>query len=270
MKTSVIAIVVVVIVVIIAGAAFLALSGGSGTTTSSTTTTPVVTTSTTPISTTSTVSTTTSTSSSSSTQATGSADLAAVQSANTAHINAIQQRNVPLVLGGYTNNAVVVWTGNTGGLGGTYTGTGNIRLLYAGALSTAQTITLTMSNYTASAIDSTHANSTYNLAMNGTSSVLGAFHGHIAVSVAWIYNGTAWAIQQENWNYVTFATSVSGGATTFPQWHTPSRDSPDALKNFIFHIGGGAFAFAIFAYMAVIGVLLVVFAYRRYSAARLP
>jgi len=173
-------------------------------------------------------------------------------------------------LGGYTNNAVVVWTGNTGGLGGTYSGTGNIRLLYAGALSTAQTITLTMTNYSATAIDSTHANSTYMLAMNGTSSVLGAFQGHIAVSVGWVYNGTAWAIQAENWNYVTFATSVSGGATTFPQWHTPSRESPDALKNFIYHIGGGAFAFAIFAYMAVVGVFLVVFAYRRYNSVRLP
>lgn len=186
-----------------------------------------------------------------------------MQAADNAHVAAIQSRNVPTVLGAYASNAVVVWSGNTGGLGGTYPGLGNIRLLYAGALSTAQQMTLAISNYAANVINSSSVNSTYDLTMNGSSSVLGAFHGHITAEVNWVYNGTGWAIQAENWNYVTFVTSVAGGATTFPQWHTPSRESPDAFKNFVFHIGGGAYAFVIFAYFAVMGVLLIAFLFRR-------
>ena len=207
-----------------------------------------------------------SSSSSSSTQATGSANLAAVQAATNTHISDVQSRNVPVVLSQYTNNATVVWTGQTGGLGGTYHGTSNIQILYAGALSTAKTLSLTLENYTAQSIDSTHANSTFGLHLVGYSPVLGNVTAHIQAEVAWIYNGTGWAIQGENWNYLTFTSTVSGGATTFPQWHTPSRESPDAFKNFVFHIGGPAYAFVIFGYVAVLVVLLLAFTMRRIRA----
>lgn len=171
----------------------------------------------------------------------------------------------------YESNAVVVWSGNTGGLGGTYTGTGEIQILYAGALASAKTIALSIENYTATAIDSTHVNTSFAMHMNGTSPILGNITGHILVQITWANNGTAWNIQDESWNYVVFDTTVSGGATTFPQWHTPSRESPDAFKNFVFHIGGPAYALVIFGYAAVLVALLLAFMFRRYritSAAR--
>jgi hypothetical protein len=168
-----------------------------------------------------------------------------------------------VVLEQYAPHPTVVWTGNTGGLGGTYTGVENVQILYAGALSTAKTINLTVENYTSSATSASQVNSTYDINMTGYSPILGNLSGTIAVEIEWVYNGTAWTIQNENWNYVVFNTTVKGGATTFPQWHIPSRESPDPFKNFVFHIGGPAYAFVIFGYIAVLAALMFTFMYRR-------
>ena len=262
---------VVVVIIIIAAVAGVLLLGKSST---STVTSSTMSTSSTSTPSTSIASQSTSTSSSisttsiSSTVSSGSANLTAIQAANTIHISEIESRNIPLVLTQYQPHAVVVWSGNTGGLGGTYSGTENIEILYSGALSTAKTISLTVQNFSASSVSSTQANSTYDMNMTGTSPILGNLSGHIQVEIAWVYNGTGWAIQSENWNYVTFVTTVAGGATTFPQWHTPSRESPDAFKNFVFHFGGPAYAFVIFGYVGVLAALMLTFMFRRNRSAK--
>lgn len=258
---------VVVVIIIVAAVAGVLLLGKSTTSTPVTTTSSVSPpTSSTTTSATSPSSVSSSASSTSSTSATGSANLATLQTATNLHITNIESRNIPVVLTQYTSHPTVIWTGNTGGLGGTYSGTENVQILYSGALSTAKTIALTVANYSATAISSTEANTTFDMNMTGYSPILGNLSGMITAQITWVYNGTAWQIQNENWNYVVFNTTVKGGATTFPQWHTPSRESPDPFKNFVFHIGGPAYAFVIIGYAAVLIALLLAFAFRRYRA----
>src|SRR5438552_12685157 len=118
----------VVVVIVIVGGAFYLLtqqpSTPTGTSTSVTTTSSTTTSSTT----------TSSTTTSSSVQGTPPPG---IRAAFNKHLSEIGTRDIPTVLTDYQDNAVVVWTGNTAGLGGVYNGVGNIRLLYSAALSTA-------------------------------------------------------------------------------------------------------------------------------------
>jgi hypothetical protein len=261
---------VVVVIIIIAAVAGVLLLGKSSSTTTPTTSTPITTTSsvTTPTSVTSTsTSSSLSSSTSTSSAASGTGNVsAAVEAATNTHVSYIESRNIPQVLTQYTSHPTVVWTGNTGSLGGTYSGIENIQILYSGSLSSAKQIALTIQNYSSNTVSSSQVNSTFGMNMTGYSPILGNISGIIQVSIEWVYNGTGWQIQNENWNYVVFNTTVKGGATTFPQWHTPSRESPDPFKNFVFHIGGPAYAFVIFGYAAVLIALLLTFMFRRSRA----
>src|SRR6266571_8059813 len=132
-STAVIGAAVVVVIVVVGGAFFFLTQQPS---TQLSTSTSVTATSSTATSSTATSSTATS----SSVQGTPPPG---ARAAFDRHLSEIGTRDIPTVLTDYQDNAVVVWTGNTAGLGGVYNGVGNIRLLYSAALSTANQIALT-------------------------------------------------------------------------------------------------------------------------------
>ncbi len=178
------------------------------------------------------------------------------------HLLNMDSRNIPVVLNDYTDNPVVVWTGNTAGLGGVYTGAGNIRLLLASALSTAQQITLAPTNYIVKNDSASRVTVNATLAMSGNSQILGPFNGTIiAQSVFTLTNGV-WKISNEAWYYKTFNVTTPGGSTTFPEWQkigpiNPTRKSSDQLHNFAWDFGGPGVAATIYLSIGVLVTLLV-------------
>jgi hypothetical protein len=190
--------------------------------------------------------------------------LSSLQPAVEAHVSHLNTRNVTLIVSDYANNATVYWFGITGGMGGIYTGTNNIQILYAGSFASAQSISLTIDGYTQGLVNSTTALAQLNMTMNGKSSILGTFEGKISAGIYYVTINGQWKIIDENWNYLEMGgTAMGGGATTFPQWHTPPRQSPDAFKNFVFNYGGSAYTAIIFGYVAIILVLFLAAVYRR-------
>ncbi len=178
------------------------------------------------------------------------------------HLSNIGTRNIPVVLQDYTDNPVVVWTGNTVGLGGQYSGVGNIRLLYATALSTAQQINLIPSNYIVKNNSASKVTVNATLALSGTSSILGKFNGTILAQAVLTLSNGAWKISNEAWYYKTLNVSSSGGATTFPEWQkvgepVTSRRSPDWLHNFAWDFGGLGAAIIIYASIGFLVALLL-------------
>ena len=231
-----------VVVIIIAVGAFFLLSGSAGTSVSSTS------------------SSSSSGSSSSQTQSSATVD---VQNLLVQHLKTIETRQVEAILGDYTTNAVVVWQGNTAGLGATYDGQGNIRLLLASALGTAQTLNLTPSGI--AVVRNTGAQVTVNatLALSGNSQFLGLFNATILASTTYANSGGAWKISNENWDFKSLAASVSSGATTFPEWQRvgepiATRRSPDWLHNFAWDFGGPGVAIVIWGFVALVAAAVVV------------
>lgn len=238
---STIAVLVVVVAVIAVGAAAFVLLGTGG----SKTTSGPTTTSTTPIS--------------------GNATQAFID-----HINTIQTRQVDTILLVYQPTALVVWTGNTAGLGGTYSGTGNIKLLYSGALGTANTIQIRVSNFQVSSSGSTvSVNAT--LKINGTSGILGPYNGTITAKATFTGTSSGLKISYEHWNYDQFAVTNSAGATTFPEWQRvgepiTTHRSPDWFHNFSWDYGGPGVAAIIWVLVAVVLILSLVKAGRKPSS----
>ena len=247
-STAVMGAAVVVVIVIVGGAFYLLTqqpSTPTGTSTSVTTTSST---------------TTSSTATSSSVQGTPPPG---VRAAFDKHLSEIGTRDIPTVLIDYQDNAVVVWTGNTAGLGGVYNGVGNIRLLYSAALSTANQIALaptTVQTFNNSATQAT-VNST--LALTGVSNILGKFNGTITTSIVYTYVNGGWKITQENWDYKSLKVSSSSGATTFPEWQRvgepiATRRSSDWMHNFAWDFGGLGIAIVIWAFGALVAAAVVV------------
>jgi hypothetical protein len=218
------AIVGVVIVIIIIAAVAGVLLLGKSTTTSSTSTTssssssssiiPPSTTS----SSSSSSSSSTSISSSSSSQSSNSGDVAAVQAQLTTWVSDFNSRNVEALGNFYTGTSVDNWTGHAQGLQGIYPGVSNIRILYGSSISHTDRLTANISNI--NAVESTPGNVTvtFNLSLNGHSTVVGNLSASIAVTQDWVNSGGTWTIQHEVWNYLSFTTTNPGTATVFPQW----------------------------------------------------
>ena len=177
------------------------------------------------------------------------------------HITKISSRDISAVLTDYQQNAVVLWTGQTQGLGGIYTGTEKITVLYANALSMAK-LTITPSGYSQLNGTANQATVQSMLNINGTSNYLGAFNGTVLAQVTYKSDNGAWKISNENWDYKALNITVAGGATTFPEWQKvgpviPSRLSPDWLHNFAWDYGGLGVAVLVWAYIAVIAALIL-------------
>lgn len=179
------------------------------------------------------------------------------------HIDHLNSRNVTLIVSDYTSDAVVNWSGITGGMGGIYSGTVDIKILFAGSFASAESISLTVNSYEQKIVNSTTALALFNMTMNGNSSVLGKFEAKINAATYYVSIADQWKIASEYWDYLEMGGTSLGGATTFPQWHTPPRQSPDAFKNFAFNYGGTAYTFIIFCYTATLVALFFAMISRR-------
>jgi ketosteroid isomerase-like protein len=127
----------------------------------------------------------------------------------------VSQRDIPNIVGFYTNSSVLHVYGNiTGGLsypepwagiGGNYSGTSNIDLFYAATIGfyVASPIA-TISNLTVSDQGGDVVNTTFQLLVNGTSSLVGPAQATIDVLQVWVKQGTgAWHIENEYWQMIT-------------------------------------------------------------------
>jgi hypothetical protein len=181
------------------------------------------------------------------------------------HIANVNARNVIAAVADYTPTATMIWEGNTQGLGGTYTGSSNIRFTYQTAIGGATALSYTLSNFTASGV-SGNANAAIATAtenFTGSSTVLGNFHGSIQATYDYVNQGGKWLIEQETSNYQSFNTQFSLGATTFPQWQVsgpplPFRYSESPFKNFVYYYGGALAAIAIAGYLASLPLVVYV------------
>ena len=193
-----------------------------------------------------------------------------VKSAFDTHLTRIGSRDVSLVLTDYEDNAVVLWVGQTQGLGGIYSGTDKIRLLYANALSGAKSITVTSSAYSQINGSTTQASVSSTLSIRGTSSYLGKFNGTIDAQLTYKSDNGAWKISNENWDYKILNITVAGGATTFPEWQKvgpidASRRSLDWLHNFAWDYGGPGLAVLVWGYVFIIAALIMAKSVRKPS-----
>ncbi len=170
----------------------------------------------------------------------------------------------------YADNATVVWTGRTAGLGGTYVGANNLRLLYDAALLSVHNLSLTLTGYTEVVNSSSKATVVTGFNISGRSNFLGPFNGSIQASLTYQFERGAWKIVNENWNFVQFSVSSGGGATTFPEWQKlggplESRRSADWFHNFVWDYGGAAIAILVYACTGTLMALFLSKLYRRHS-----
>ncbi len=187
-----------------------------------------------------------------------------------AHINA---RDPTASAGDFTSNGVMIWSGNTQGLGGTYSGQSNIKFTLSTAIGGATALSYTISNFTAKGNPSNPniAEATAVLNFTGNSHILGNFNGVIDSTFDYVNQGGQWLISQENSYYQSFTTQFSLGATTFPQWQLtgpplPQRYSESPFKNWVYFYGGAAAAIAVACYLA--SLPLVVYIKRKRSTNR--
>jgi len=179
------------------------------------------------------------------------------------HIANINARNPAAAAADFTSNGVMIWTGNTQGLGGTYTPQSNIKFTLETAIGGATALSYTISNFTAkgSASNPNMAEATAVLNFTGNSHILGNFHGVIDSTFVYVNQGGQWLISQESSNYVSFITQFSLGATTFPQWQLtgpplPQRYSESPFKNWVYFYGGAAAAIAVACYLASLPLVI--------------
>ena len=247
-STPVVAIAVVAVIVV-AGVGFYVVSQPGGQATSPSTTSN------------STTSTTSSTASTSPTTTQGATPPGARQAFDK-HLANFDARDIPTAVNDYADSAVVLWTGSTGGLSGTYNGIGNIRLLLSSALSSAHNITLSPSNYLVKNNSASQVTINATLGIKGNSQYLGLFNGTIEAQAVFAYTSGGWKIANENWYWKSLSGSSSGGATTFPEWQkvgpiNPSRRSTDWLHNFAWDFGGPGLGVLLWTYAAIIAIAVV-------------
>jgi hypothetical protein len=154
----------------------------------------------------------------------------------------------------YATDAAVTWNGAPG-LTGTYSGIGNVRILYGSSIGKTTYLTANLTNYNEKQISPGNSNVSLTLTMNGHSTVVGNLSISIDANQHWNYVGGQWQIVKETWNYVKFYESTPVSATTFPQW-TALREgqNPNLVsdKSFEWHAGPYVAA-SVYAFLA--GVL---------------
>lgn len=124
--------VVIVVIVVVAGAYFLLASGSKTKTNSNNTTTH-----------------------------SGSQPGLAVNASVDQFMQDLNSRSVDSMATFYAQNAVVVWSGATGGLSGRYAGTNEIMLNYAATVGKSITLMANISNYAQKVVSPTQTNATF-------------------------------------------------------------------------------------------------------------
>ena len=191
-------------------------------------------------------------------------------------VSDIINRNVDGLATFYTRSSVVRWSGNTGGISGLYTGTPDIKLIYATTVAKTTHIALNFSRYAEEVFSPTHINATFHLHMIANSSAgLGRINATIDVSQEWTWGGATWHISRENWAYTQFDSSEIDlqhypPVTTFPQWTLMKEgQNPDLVseKSFEWHAGPYVAA-AVYAFL--LGMVAFVFLRFRSGDRRAP
>ncbi len=235
---------VILVVVVAAGGLYLFLGSGPSSSTTSSTTSSVRS---------STTSTTTSQSVST------SLVVPPVNSAFTQYVNNFNNRDVERVVAFYTPDAVVTWTGNTGGTSGTYQGTNSIRLAMSTSVGHTTSFNVIATNVTQSSTSPTAVTLAYTFNMTGVSTIIGPFNATIFLTQNWIYNNGQWSVQKDLWNYLSFASANSGEATVFPQWGLSlSGKSPNLAQEHVLEWNLAPFlAAAVYTSVLTLGIILV-------------
>lgn len=185
------------------------------------------------------------------------------QSVVQAHIDNINARDPTKSAADFTSNGVMIWSGNTQGLGGTYSGQSNIRFTLSTAIGGATTLSYKITSFTAygSASNPNMAEAKVVQNFTGNSHILGDFNGVINSTFTYVKQGGTWMISQENSYYESFNTQFSLGATTFPQWQLtgaplPHRYSESPFKNWVYYYGGAAAAIGVACYLAALPLVV--------------
>jgi hypothetical protein len=159
-------------------------------------------------------------------------------------IQDLNDRNVDGVITFYGPSAVDVWSGETGGLSGKYTGDDNIRLIYATTVGKSTALDANVSNYAEKTFSPTNVNATFVITMLANSPVAGKVNATIDVTQEWNWGNGGWQISKENWAYAYYDSSqIDAGipsATTFPQWgYMLKGGNPNLVseKSFEWHAG---------------------------------
>lgn len=247
-STAVIAVVVIVVIAVAGvGLYFATLPPATTTTTTSTSSTS-----------TSSGSTTTSSSTSSFTATTG--NNSGVSTQLNLFIQTFDNRNVGGLANFYTDSSVDTWTGNSQGLGGTYTGIGNIRILYAASIGHTNDLVVYPSKIQMVAYSPTVVNVTMQLQLNGSSTALGKISANVSAQQQWANQGGSWSIVKENWDYVSFYAQNPVEATVFPQWGLQiAGQNPNLASEHAFEWGVAPYiAAAIYISIALLGAALII------------
>ncbi|MEM2043738.1 MAG: hypothetical protein QW223_05050 [Candidatus Caldarchaeum sp.] len=183
------------------------------------------------------------------------------------YLQDISRRDVGAVVGKYTSTSVAVWGGRSGGLGGTYRGEGNIRILYIAALGTAKTLEFKELSYQ-QRIEGNTGIIESEQEMSGSSDILGTFQGKVKMLLKIGLVNNRPVVLEENWDFVEFNYEKTGGATTFPQWADIKAGRPVVLepsRNFkdLAWFLSDYFALSVFAAVAAVSVMAVMAARRR-------
>jgi hypothetical protein len=180
-----------------------------------------------------------------------------------AHIQKLNNRDVSGVVSDFDTNVVVMWTGISQGLGGTYHGVSETRFLYSTAIGGATKLNYVIQKLNTTTPSPGIANVVAELAFNGTSNILGKFNGTVAAAYTYANSGGNWVISKENWNYKAFNVEYSQGATTFPQWQItgptlPDRYSESPFKNWVYFYGGLGVAIILAGYLVSLPLIAYV------------
>jgi len=181
------------------------------------------------------------------------------------HLQKLNNRDVVGATNDFTQDGVMIWTGTTQGLGGMYTGRGNIRVTVQTAIGSASSLSYTIMSFSASGSTSNPsvAGASAMLSFNGKSAILGIFNGTINAKYEIVNQGGSWLIQQEQSDYTTFNVQFSQGSTTFPQWQItgptlPQRYSESPFKDWVYFYGGAAAAIAVAGYLSTLPLVVYV------------
>jgi hypothetical protein len=159
-------------------------------------------------------------------------------------IQDLNARNVEGLIAFYSPDAVDIWSGSTGGLSGMYTGTTNIKLIYATTVGKSSSLDANISDYSQGVSSPTQENASFVIKLLANSTAAGIVHATIDVSEQWDWAGSGWQITKENWAYTLYDSSlIDAGipsATTFPQWgYELKGGNPNLVseKSFEWHAG---------------------------------
>lgn len=186
---TVIALVVVVIVIVAGAGAYFALGLGGKTSSSTNTTTTT----------------------------TPGAPPGSLNASVKAFIAAFNNRDVTTIKTYFTASSAIAWSGAAGGLQGTYQGPDGAGIIYGTSVGHTSSLSSTTSKFHIT-LAGTTGTVGFRLNITGNSNVVGPFNSTADVSQVWVYQGGAWTIQTDDWNYLSFSSNNPSEATVFPQW----------------------------------------------------